>query len=774
MSDTSSDTNLEDTSSSSEEASPSQPQPTPLLYFSHLSLSQALVGAGGLFVLLLVFRFQAFLSLSEAYIGGAHADAGLYIWLTQSNIRDLFELPWFTTSAFYPYTRTLAWSDNFILPSFVVWFFQACGASHVVAYNLTLLLAQFLSGFFTFYLAYRLSDLILPSLVAGASFMLAGYFTAQLGHPQLQFTLFFPLGLMFLFRFLAKKDLLSGFAFGITVLCAFLTTVYYSLFLCLIGLLFFIAFWLLRPAKLSVGEFLRFGLTAALGLSPLLFFLFPYLDVKDVFGSRGLYEPYAFAASALSYVSAGPLHLLYSFTSSWTHAEAYFFPGLLLLFLFGVSYLRATEAKQLKKRSRFFLISFIVALVCSERDLIQLIVTNSRADVQVAHVLATLALWSALFFLAKILRQMGELEKRLGFEVVTNRALIGIFFFIAISFIAVSLGPLGNTAKGDISFSPFSLLFYVVPGFDSLRAVSRASLVALFCFSLLIPFTLPLLRYYKKSATGVCFVALLIVLLENAYTTYPLEPLDTPSAVVQHLAQTDLSRDDVILFLPWTDELTPHETVKSWGEFAYRNTDYMNAAFTIGASTLNGYSGQRSSIMKKYPRKMSGFPDRRSMDTLQFIPGLKYIVYDLRAFPGMTLESLLEKAKGYPDELSFITSDEANKVLFRYTPRSVLRDSFYLRTPSYPAGLLDLELEGQYETDSPTITINLIEHDHFGGKPITTFELPASGEKETISLVLPESSRRAHPYRLSFRYDNSHKVTLYARKHSYLLNAEQR
>ena len=162
------------------------------------------------------------------------------------------------------------------------------------------------------------------------------------------------------------------------------------------------------------------------------------------------------------------------------------------------------------------------------------------------------------------------------------------------------------------------------------------------------------------------------------------------------------------------------------------------------------------------------------MDTLQFIPGLKYVVYDLKAFPGMKLEALLERAKPYADELSFITSDEAQKVLFRYTPHSVLRDSFYLRTPSYPAGLLDLELEGRFETDTPPFTVNLVELDHFGGKPIATFELPANGKKETISLVIPASKKRAHPYRLAFRYDKKHKVTLYSRRHSYLLNAREK
>ncbi|RIL01799.1 MAG: hypothetical protein DCC75_13495, partial [Proteobacteria bacterium] len=162
-----------------------------LLHKSSFRLS--LHAAGILLLVLLLIRASALPQLSSSYIGGFEGDGGLYIWLTQWNLSGLFSLPWFNTKAFYPYTRSLAWSDSYILPSLAAWPLVKLGASLALAFNLIILIANFLNGFLTYRLAYALTGKQEAALFAGISFMSLSSLTYNLGHPQLQFAFWLPL-----------------------------------------------------------------------------------------------------------------------------------------------------------------------------------------------------------------------------------------------------------------------------------------------------------------------------------------------------------------------------------------------------------------------------------------------------------------------------------------------------------------------------------------------------------------------------------------------------
>ena len=66
-------------------------------------------------VLLIIYRYEAILKITTHYLGTDQYDGGLYVWLFTHNLNLLSEYPYFNTHAFYPYTKTLAWTDNYCL-----------------------------------------------------------------------------------------------------------------------------------------------------------------------------------------------------------------------------------------------------------------------------------------------------------------------------------------------------------------------------------------------------------------------------------------------------------------------------------------------------------------------------------------------------------------------------------------------------------------------------------------------------------------------------------
>lgn len=724
-----------------------------LLYFR--PLKKELLAIFGFIVIIFAFRYKAILNINSMVLGGFERDAGLYVWLIKANIRDLFSLPLFNTTAFYPYTRTLGWSDNFILPSLVLWPALKLGLPLVLAYNLLLLGTTFLNGFFSYRLCFRLSGKAFPAFIAGAAFMSLSALSSQLGHPQLQFAFFFPLGLGALFYTLSRPAFFRAYLLGVVVLAAFLTTVYYSLFLVVCYFSIFLIFIVLRPKHYTAKDYSIIAIGSALGVAPLLFFLKPYLDVRDIFGARNIYEAYYFSANLFSYISTSPLNLLYKGTAEWTHAEAYLFPGFTVLILSLLALMRISEAKELRKILGIFAVCFIFAILCT---------IHARSNLYYSYMSATL-FWLSLFAFIVLIYKMGQFERRLGFTIMTNRGLIAALIFTAFLFFAISFGPLGNPEKGELALGIFRPFYELLPGFNSIRAISRTGLVCLFILCTLLVFGVSIMQARVRKGRLLSVFVLALILLENYNSTYPLQPVSRGSSVFEQLEQLTI-KNAALMILPFTDELKANGTVKSWGKFAEYNVNYMNWAFPLDMPLVNGYSGQRSKIMLEYPRKMSNFPDRRSVNAIGLIPGLKYIIYVSQNDPQFNELQFLEKLKNYTAELQLISTDLEGNYLIEFIGKTRITEGFYLRTPSFPNGVLTLELQALYEAEDKEYELVLIEHDHFNGAPVATTKIKANGEWEQYSFLLPEVKNTARPLRISFKWEGQSDLLLKERSFS--------
>jgi hypothetical protein len=607
--------------------------------------------------LALLLRWHALSEFTTHYIGGTHGDPGLYVWLSQIGLASLDPQKWFTTPAFYPYGSSLAWSDNFLLPTFCILTLQFLGANHTVAYNSTLLLAVLLNGLFTFYLARTLSLRTLGALLAGTAFASFSFITEHTGHPQLQFTFWLPLILSRFILCMRDPSKKKGFLLGAFIGGAFLTTVYYALFAISLMIIMGVAVVVCDYKKINFKKLATCFVSSLVGLIPFLPFIFPYLQVQKAFGARGLYQAFYFSTDLFSYISAGEHNLFYGFTHNLSHTEAHLFGGVAILLL-----LVAGSIKYVKRAGTigfFSLLALLLAHGMAVRSLPaeKIVKTVSSLSCWVSIILAFVALWKS--------RHPSQ-KKELSFTTIFPE---NTLWFSLTVILVLSLGPLGNDAQGDLVFSPYVLWHYAVPGFGGIRAIGRLGiagflLIALVCGKVAEEFLDGKKLLVKVSATAFLFG---FIITENYNAIFPISPSVTPPSVLTTL---DSLPPGELLYLPFTENLTEEGNIEHWSNFAELNVHYMNWSSKSGRSIVNGYSGLRSHFMKNYPRWMSSFPSDQSIRAARRIAGLRYIVVLPHLQKNFKREQFLSQLENFSSDLKLIKEDNEGNYLLELIAQS--------------------------------------------------------------------------------------------------------
>ena len=206
----------------------------------------------------------------------------------------------FDANIFHPATNTLALSDAMLLVGLAAspLFYMGMDPAHV--HNRMLLAALVLSMVCAFALARRLTRSSLAAFLAAIIFGLAPYRMAHIGHLELQWTMWMPLGMLLLHRLMEKptpwRGALLGAAIGAQVLCS----IYYGLFLAC----YLATAWLaLVPFEKARGRIVAASAVAAV---PLLLVAAiygpPYAETRQQFGDRGPDELRTFSAVPADYL----------------------------------------------------------------------------------------------------------------------------------------------------------------------------------------------------------------------------------------------------------------------------------------------------------------------------------------------------------------------------------------------------------------------------------------------------------------------------------------
>jgi len=597
------------------------------------------------FIILLsviALRFYSVLNINKLFIGGSTHDAGLYLYLIKNNIKNFFTLPFFDTQNFYPYSDSLAFSDNFLFPSFIVYLLEKTGLSFVVSYNITILLSLYLLGYFTYRLVKQLK-LSNPLLISISTISLSYLFYNQ-GHPQLMFIFFIPLNFILFYRFLDNKKHSLLYTL-INLLLCFLTTIYFFFYIILINIILCI----LNFKKLNFKNTLQQIPLATIPGILIIFFSYPYLQVARIFSTRGEHELEAFKATGLSLINASEHSIIYKLLSKISHNEAVLFPGLIILIAFTIYLLK----EKICYNKLFSILKYLLILVIlfSSNQLLLNIFTP------------------LILIVSLVLNYKNKDNYKL--QLLT----VGIIFLL-------------------YSFnSPVTYFFYnFIPGFSSLRAISRFG----FIFILLI--TILGLSSLKTKNLKILFLFSILIIFENYNLKYPHGYILKKPNILKEI---NTLKKDVLLYLPLTSKLNKNNSPTSWSDYALKNVNYMNYNLNTNAKSINGYSGIRTFTVNNYPRKFVNFPDQKSINTIKTISNLKYIILFGSDIPDFDKEGFIKRMQQFNNDL-VIEKNINNDFLIKVKNTNFSQDLFYM-TPNNLDAKLILNLNKKPSSFSYTI-----------------------------------------------------------------------
>jgi len=329
-------------------------------------------------------------------------DALLNVWITAWGGHQLLADPLhlFDANIFFPFPRTLAFSELLLGNALLALPLTAASGNPVLGYNAVLLLSFVLAVLGAYLLVLKLTRSAAAGLVAGLAFAFSAYRLTNLAQAQLLTAQWMPFALLALFGLLRRPGPRPAAALVLFFWLQAVSSFYYAMLLALAlaGLVLFEAVPALRPrpnpragARLPARgrrspALVPLLLAAGCCLLSVLPFALPYFRVQRELGfERSLADSEPFSASLLQYVMVPPNSLLHSrwLPSDETPVAGGYpvdalFPGLAVLALAAWGVLRGGG-----RRRWFFFLLLLAALILSLGPRLYL-APGKPADLQLA------------------------------------------------------------------------------------------------------------------------------------------------------------------------------------------------------------------------------------------------------------------------------------------------------------------------------------------------------------------------------------------------------
>jgi hypothetical protein len=671
--------------------------------------------------LALVLLLPSLRETSTTILGGR--DAHETLWIFESNIRDFFSLPWFSTRGSYPWIGTLAWGDNFLLPSLWGAPLVALGASVPLAFNLILLLAFALNGYCTFRLIYQLTGSSPASLLGGVAFLLLPTLNAPGVNIPLKFSFILPLVVSFSLSIVSRGGIRTGLWLGCSLAAAFLTSIDLWIVGALSAIIVISGAATLHPSR-GAGRPLRRTLGGVvLGLIPLI----PILD-SYVEASRHLTPKFmvvGLGAAEAPFSGIAPRSILAGDCAGTSAIDNAFSLGLLVSLGAIGALLRLTDTRRL-----------LVPLGTAIGSLVGAGLFHLGSAVPAAHLARIALCLLTLSALYSLLFRLGSLERKLNVAIITNRDLIALFFALAGFFLLYGFGSVGGMSPSDSPSSLFSLIAVTLKPFP-IAAPAAGSLMVGLAGIVLAAFTLT--RTLRRAEVRTILPPFLFLAL--AFELYPVcgvpvTPL-TPRRTTDSFIEGLEKNGDVFVVLPFQRGT---EQNRRFGELlAHSDVPFMN-----------GPASERSPFFERFRREVADFPSAQALRALTAIVGLRFVVVDEPLLPNPAKESLLQRVDRFGADLKYLERDGEGRHLFELIAETRLKDDTVLLAPARPEGVLRVELKALYEPETPHIPIALRWQN--GDAPVLLSEVvvTANGEWSAFSFPLPRGLHTTQPIALSF------------------------
>jgi hypothetical protein len=275
----------------------------------------------------------------RTHMPGGMGDPLLSCWILERNIHRYLTLDFHNfqeSTMFYPHTKTMAYSEFFVVTSaMAVPFYLLSGGDIVVTYNLLLIFCLAMTAWGVHLLVRELTNRGPPAALAAIIFAFAPLRIGQIEHLHMVTTQWIPFIFLYLHRFAKSLNYRDALRVAVFFILNALTTAFYMVVATLCLAIFVpILFWSSwREWKRILGPAIVAGVLIFITVIPV---YKPYMDVRDQLGfKRNLAENQLYSAKPLSWLGI-PVwqgkNLIYGrllHFERFSQAEGSLFPGML-------------------------------------------------------------------------------------------------------------------------------------------------------------------------------------------------------------------------------------------------------------------------------------------------------------------------------------------------------------------------------------------------------------------------------------------------------------
>ena len=286
-----------------------------------------------------------------------HGDPFMFTWALNRVAEGLFTDPLglFETNIFYPYGKTLAYSEPLLVPAAVTAApVYLLSGNPILAYNVTLLAFQALSGFSAYYAARSLTGSEAGGWLVGIAYALCAFKTGYYNFLTIHLSFAVPLALLYLIRFFEHQRPRDLWRVVGLVWLQTITIWYGGIPLVALLLVATLGFLLLRPGGWKPRSFvwmLAAGVVLILALLPI---ALPYMQVRSELGlERNLETVVTFRADLMSYLDAGQNNRVYELVRSGRYPGL--FPGFTVYLLAAVAFLHLRRRGAVARAPRWLI-----------------------------------------------------------------------------------------------------------------------------------------------------------------------------------------------------------------------------------------------------------------------------------------------------------------------------------------------------------------------------------------------------------------------------------
>ncbi|MGH9461258.1 MAG: hypothetical protein ACRD1X_08565 [Vicinamibacteria bacterium] len=316
------------------------------------------------FFLALAFLFTAPLSLSPASQAANEGDPLHISWILAWVVHQLTTHPFqlFESNAFYPYPRSLAFSEHLTVEALMVGPVYLLSGNALLAQNIAVLLAFALSGWAMFLLLREMVGHSDAALVGGLLYAFHSYTLQEVPRLQVLSIQWWPLAVLFLYRAFRSGRWRDAALFGLFFLLQGLSCTYYLIYFSMMMLLWIPGVFLWARRKGAVRPLGK--VSAALFVAGIVLSLFalPYLKMFSAFGyQRSLAE----GLDLLDYIKppeGTPFSFWIDFEIKTSATQHFIGFGALLLLLVGLT-VGVSRAKESSGGGTFLWLSLLTGLV---------------------------------------------------------------------------------------------------------------------------------------------------------------------------------------------------------------------------------------------------------------------------------------------------------------------------------------------------------------------------------------------------------------------------